>query len=63
MHETEFTISDSDWDNNYWIVNSPVPDDTPQNREEELYNTQTNLSTTEGRHPVLALVKVGLNFY
>ena len=59
MHETDFTISDSNWDNNYWVVDSPVPDDTPENREEELYNTQTNktssVSTSEGRLKLLLI--------
>ena len=59
MHETEFRISDSNWDNNYWIVDSPVPDEIPENREEELYNTQTNkassLSTSEGRLKLLLI--------
>ena len=40
-------------------MDSPVPDDTPENREEELYNTQTNkassLSTSEGRLKLLLI--------
>ena len=58
MHETELTISDSNWDN-YWILDSPVPDDTPEKREEELYDTQTNkassVSTSEGRLKLLLI--------
>ena len=59
MYEAEFAISDSNRDNNYWIVDSPVLDDTPGKREEELYYTQTNkassLSTSEGRLKLLLL--------
>ena len=59
MHEIEFAISDSNRDSNYWIVDSPVPDDTLEKREEELFDTQTNkassLSTSEGRLKILLI--------
>ena len=55
MHETEFRISDSNWDNNYWIVDSPVPDDTPENREKN-YITLKRI-----RYPVLAVLSDALS--